>query len=200
MSKQTWDERYASEDYAYGTEPNEFVRAQAAHIPKGRVLCLAEGEGRNAVYLAGLGHEVTAVDYSAAGLRKAERLARERGVSLNLVEADLATFDLGHDAWTGIVSIFAHTPRPVRARLHAAIPLALRPGGVLILEVYRPEQIAHGTGGPKDVALLPTLAELTTDLAALELVIARDAERDIHEGRFHTGPSATVQIVARRRA
>jgi len=199
MTKQLWDERYSATDYVYGMEPNDLVRAEAARIPRGRVLCVAEGEGRNAVFLAGLGHAVTAVDYSAAGLRKAERLAREHGVTVELVEADLATYDLGTDAWTGIVSIFAHTPPAIRHRVHAAIPRALAVGGVLILEVYRPAQLALRTGGPTDVSLLPTLAELTADLAGLDLVIAREANREIHEGHKHAGPSATVQIVGVRR-
>lgn len=199
MSKQIWDERYSAEDFTYGMEPNDLLRDEVARIPRGRVLCLAEGEGRNAVFLAGLGYEVTAVDFSSVGLRKAERLARDRNVRVELIEADLATFDLGRDAWQGIVSIFAHTPPPVRKRIHAAIPAALRPGGVLILEAYRPRQLELGTGGPKDVTLMPTLAELRDELGGLELLIAREADREIHEGRGHSGPSATVQLVGRRR-
>lgn len=199
MSNPFWDERYGRDDFVYGTEPNDLLRDEAARIPAGPVLCLAEGEGRNAVYLAKLGHAVTAVDYSAQGLRKAERLARERGASLTLVEADLADYELGRDAWSGIVSFWAHTPPAVRARVHAQVVRALVPGGVFVLEVYRPEQLAHGTGGPKDVTLLPTLAALRAELAGLDLVIARESDREIHEGLFHGGPSATVQIVAVRR-
>lgn len=200
MSKHLWDERYSAADYIYGLEANDLVCDEAHRIPTGRVLCLAEGEGRNAVFLARRGYDVTAVDFSRVALGKAERLARERGVTIALVEADLATFDLGTEQWSGIVSIFAHTPREVRRRIHAAIPRALLPGGVLILEAYRPAQLALGTGGPRDVALLPTLAELETELAGLELVIARESDREIHEGRAHAGPSATVQVVARRPA
>lgn len=190
-----WDDRYRSETYAYGVEPNDFLRSEAARIPPGRVLCLAEGEGRNAVFLASLGYAVTAVDLSTEGLRKAERLARERGVTLDLVQADLADYELEADAFSGIVSIFAHLPVPARKRLHARIPHALVRGGVLVLESYRPEQLAFATGGPRDAALLPTLAELTAELDGLELVVARDAEREIHEGTFHDGRSATVQII-----
>lgn len=200
MSKQLWDERFSAEDYTYGIEPNDLVRAEAGRIPPGRVLCLAEGEGRNAVFLAGLGYQVTAVDFSSVGLRKAERLARDRDVRIECLEADLAAFDLGSSTWSGIVSIWAHTPPAVRKRVHAAIPLALRPGGVVILEAYRPKQLELGTGGPKDVTLLPTLGELETELAGLELLIARETDREIHEGRAHSGPSATVQIVGRRNA
>lgn len=195
-----WDERYGTDEYAYGVEPNDFLRAEAHRIPPGPVLCLAEGEGRNAVFLAGLGHQVTAVDLSSEGLRKAERLSQRRNVTIELVQADLATFDLGLDRWSGIVEIFAHVPPPVRQRLHVQIPRALRVGGCHVLETYRPEQLALGTGGPKEPSLLSTLAELREQLGALDLVVAREAHRDIHEGRFHDGPSATVQIVGVRSA
>ncbi len=199
MSNPFWDERYRGDNYAYGVEPNDFLRAEVGRIPKGRVLCLAEGEGRNAVFLASVGYQVTAVDFSTAGLRKAERLAMSRGVQLTLIEADLATFELGTDCWSGIVSIFAHTPGLVRQRVHAAVPRALHAGGAFVLEAYRPGQIALGTGGPKDAAMMPTLAALRTELAGLDLVIALDVDREIHEGPFHAGPSATVQVVAIRR-
>jgi SAM-dependent methyltransferase len=190
-----WDDRYRGDAYAYGVEPNDFLREISARIPKGRVLCLAEGEGRNAVFLASLGYAVTAVDLSVEGLRKAERLARERGVSVELVQADLADYEPPAGTFAGIVSIFAHVPRAVRQRLHARIQSALAAGGVFVLEAYRPEQISLATGGPRDAALMPTLAELREDLASLELVIARDAEREIHEGTFHDGLSATVQLL-----
>lgn len=196
MNPSFWDDRYRSEEYAYGREPNDHVRAEAHRIPRGRVLCLAEGEGRNAVHLASLGYAVTAVDRSAEGLRKAERLARERSVSLELVEADLATYEPPEGAFTGIVSIFAHVPAAVRRHLHALVPRALVAGGVFLLEAYTPAQLALGTGGPRDAALLPSLAELEAELSpALELVVAREVQREIHEGAFHSGQSATVQLV-----
>jgi SAM-dependent methyltransferase len=194
-----WDDRYRSEAYAYGTEPNDFLRSEAARIPPGRVLCLAEGEGRNAVFLASLGYTVTAVDLSTEGLRKAGRLAEQRGLTLDLVQADLADYELEAEAFSGIVSIFAHLPVAARKRLHAQIPRALVRGGVLVLESYRPEQLALATGGPRDAALLPTLSELTAELDGLDLVVARDAERAIHEGTFHDGQSATVQVIGVKR-
>lgn len=200
MSSQMWDERYRAAEYAYGVEVNDFLRAEAEHIRSGPVLCLAEGEGRNAVFLALRGHAVSAVDFSAEGLRKAQRLAHERGVQLELIEADLATFDLGTERWSAIVSIFAHTPPEIRRRVHAAIPHALRPGGALVLEAYRPEQLALGTGGPRDATWMPTLADLRAELGGLDLVVARESDREVHEGRFHAGPSATVQLVGIRRA
>jgi SAM-dependent methyltransferase len=198
MKPEQWDERYAGREYAYGVEPNEFLRDEAARIPAGPVLCLAEGEGRNAVYLASRGHAVTAVDFSRAGLAKAAQLAAERGVRVELVEGDLATFELGSDAWSGIVSIWAHTPGDVRRRIHAAVPRALRVGGVFVLEAYRPEQLAYATGGPREPARLPALADLRAELSGLELVVARETIREVQEGRFHHGLSATVQVVGVR--
>lgn len=199
MSSQFWDDRYRGEEYAYGREPNEFLRSEAHRIPAGRVLCLAEGEGRNAVFLASRGHDVTAVDLSAEGLRKTERLARERGVTVTTVQADLATYEAEEGAFSGVVAIFAHLPPAVRRRVHGWVPRALRPGGVFILEAYTPAQLAFDTGGPRDASMLMTLDDLREDLAPLIFEIGREGEREIHEGRLHTGQSATVQIVGRRR-
>lgn len=200
MSVDFWNDRFAAEGYAYGREPNDFVRAEAGRIPKGRVLCLAEGQGRNAVFLAGLGHEVTAVDFSVEGLRKAEALAKERGVEIKTVHADLATYDLELDVFTGIVSVFAHLPPDLRKRVHAQVPRALKVGGAFVLEAYSPAQLAYETGGPKDVQLLMTLAGLRDELAPLSFHVGQEIERDIHEGPWHGGRSATVQVVAVREA
>jgi SAM-dependent methyltransferase len=196
--KTTWDQRFAVPDYVYGTEPNAFVAAMAGEIPAGPVLCLAEGEGRNAVHLAQLGHAVTAVDQSAVGLAKAARLAAARGVPLTTVVADLASYAIAPAAWSGIVSTFAHLPPPLRRAVHANVVAGLRPGGVFILEAYTPAQLALGTGGPKDAELCLTLAGLRPELAGLEFVVARECERNVIEGTGHTGRGAVVQVVARR--
>ena len=200
MSSHFWDERFRADEYAYGREPNAFLLEQAARLPRGRVLCLAEGEGRNAVFLAGLGHEVTAVDFSAEGLRKTERLARERGVKITTVHADLAAYDLELECFTGIVAIFAHLLPLIRQRLHAQVARALVPGGVFILEAYRPEQLAFDTGGPRDPSLLMTFDDLKRELFPLTIEIGREVERDIREGAYHSGLSATVQVLAVREA
>lgn len=199
MNSQFWDERYRADEYAYGREPNAFLRAEAHRIAPGRVLCIAEGEGRNAVFLAGLGHTVTAVDFSIEGLHKASRLARAQNVELTTVHADLATYEPEVDAFTSVVAIFAHLPPPVRRRVHGWVPRALRPGGVYLLEAYTPAQLAFDTGGPRDPALLMTLAGLKDELSPLRIETGREVEREIHEGAFHEGPSATVQLVAVRR-
>lgn len=192
-----WNERYAETFASYGTEPNDFLRAVADRIPEGPVLCLAEGEGRNAVFIAQRGHAVTAVDLSDVGLANAAKLAGERGVELTTVVADLAEFDPGEARWAGIVSIWGHVPPAVRSRLHAACVAALKPGGVFILEAYCPRQLERpGLGGPPDVALLMTADGLRKELSGLRFERCEEVDRDVNEGRYHKGPSATVQVLA----
>ena len=200
MSAGFWDERYTEPEFTYGTEPNDFLREMAPRIPAGPVLGLGEGQGRNAVFLAGQGHAVTAVDQSAVGLARARELAASQGVALSTVVADLADFDPGPGPWSGIISIFCHVPSALRRRLYPRCTEALAPGGVLILESYTPDQLAHGTGGPKEPDLLTTLAELRELLRGLDLEVARETVRDIHEGPYHHGPGAVVQVVARKPA
>src|SRR3954469_22360856 len=120
MDARRWDERYSGPEFAYGTEPNDFLAAVADRIPPGPVLMLAEGEGRNAVFLAGRGHEVTAVDQSAAGLAKARRLAAENGRVIRTVEADLSVFRIEPNSWAGIVTTFGHLPPGLRREVYAA--------------------------------------------------------------------------------
>lgn len=194
-----WDQRYGEPGFAYGTAPNDFLAAHAERLPsKGEILCLAEGEGRNAVFLARLGFRVTAVDSSAVGLEKANALAAQHGVTIQTVVADLAAFDLGVARWDGIVSIWCHTPPGLRARLHRSSVAALKPGGVFLLEAYTPKQLEYKTGGPSAAALLMTLAEVREELAGLELIEAEEKLREVHEGRYHDGMSAVLQVVARK--
>lgn len=200
MDVASWNERYSTPEHFYGTAPNAFLAAQAHHIPAGPVLCLAEGEGRNAVHLAALGHAVTAVDQSAVGLAKARRLAETRGVALATVVADLAAYSILPDAWSGIVSIFAHLPRALRRTVHAAAVRGLRPGGVFLLEAYTPAQLAFATGGPKDPALLMRLPDLRGELTGLELLVAQEIEHEVVEGSGHSGRAAVVQILGRKPA
>ncbi len=195
-----WNERYSAPDYIYGTEPNDFLREHAGTLPPGsRLLCLAEGEGRNAVFLAQQGHTVTAVDLSEVGLAKAAALATQRGVQIDIVHADLAAFDLGQERWDGIISIFCHLPSAVRQPLYARLAAALRPGGVLLLESYTPRQLAFGTGGPRDVDMLIDVDTLRRELTGLHFDLLREVEREIVEGTFHTGMAAVVQAAAHKR-
>jgi SAM-dependent methyltransferase len=200
MDPAFWNQRFGGETYFYGTEPNDFVAACAAEIPPGPVLCLGEGEGRNAVFLAQRGHAVTATDQSTAGLAKAARLAAARGVPLTTVAADLADFVIAPGAWSAVVATFVHLPLTLRRAVHARAAAGLKSGGVFILEAYTPRQVEFRTGGPvQQPELLMTLAELRAEFPGCDLAIAQELDRDVREGDHHRGRSAVVQILARRR-
>jgi glycine/D-amino acid oxidase-like deaminating enzyme len=163
------------------------------------VLCVAEGEGRNAVYLAQAGCEVVAIDASRVGLDKAARLARQCGVHIDTVVADLADFAIQPHSWDAVVSIFCHLAPQLRKALHRRVVTGLRRGGVLVLEAYRPEQIRYATGGPAKADMMPSLAELRDELEGLEFQHAVEIVRDVSEGKYHTGKGAVVQVVAVKR-
>ncbi len=196
--KDRWDERYREPGFAYGTEANEFLQSVVTRLPPGRVLSLAEGEGRNAVYLGKRGFQLTAVDQSAVGLAKASGLARMHGVDLSTEVADLKGYRIEPSSWEVVVSIFCHVPPSIRKRLYRAVVEGLVPGGALVLEAYTPQQLELGTGGPKDRDLLVDLSTLCRELSGLTFEIARETVREIHEGRYHDGAGAVVQVLAFR--
>lgn len=195
-----WNAAFAGETYRYGTEPNDFLASVAALIPAGPILCLGEGEGRNAVFLAAQGRKVTALDASETGLAKACRLAASRGVAIETIAADVEDLRLEPGAWAGIVSIWLHLPARLRAKVHQQVQIGLKPGGAFILEAYTPAQLAHGTGGPRDPELLVTAAALRAEGPDLDWQILRELERDIREGEGHQGVGAVVQALGFRRA
>ena len=195
--KNQWDQRYDKSEYVYGKEPNDFLKDHFAHIPKGRVLFLAEGEGRNAVFLAKQpGYEVTAMDSSEVGMKKAQELAQQEGVNIKTVVADLNDFDLGDEQWDGIVSIFCHLPAPLRRRVHAGIVRGLKKGGVLLSEAYTPNQLEYQTGGPKSEEMLVDKAAILEELAGLRFDHLNEAIREVHEGQLHFGKGAVIQVIA----
>lgn len=191
-----WDERYGEAGFVYGTAPNSFLVSVVQSLPKGRILSLAEGEGRNAVYLASLGYEVTGVDGSGVGLCKARQLAAEKGVSLTTIHADLSSFVIEDGQWDGIIACYCHVPPAIRIPLHRAVVRGLKPGGVFVLEAFSKEQIDYNTGGPKALDMLLSLDELTEELAGLSFIHAARLERDVREGRGHSGLASVVQVLA----
>jgi 2-polyprenyl-3-methyl-5-hydroxy-6-metoxy-1,4-benzoquinol methylase len=194
-----WDIRYNTEEFVYGTAPNDFLRETARYIPKGgEVLCLAEGEGRNAVFLAKQGYNVTAVDASAVGLQKAQKLAESNQVSIKTVVADLNDFEIEPQRWDGIVSIFCHLAEPLRSKVYHNAVKGLARNGVLIMEAYTPRQLKHKTGGPPVVELLYEPEEIKTLLTGLDFIIYREVEREIYEGKLHRGLSAVLQVLAKK--
>ncbi|MBI4721176.1 MAG: class I SAM-dependent methyltransferase [Chitinivibrionia bacterium] len=194
-----WDKRYSVDEYIYGKDPNDFLAQAFGSIPKGRVLSLGEGEGRNAVFLAERGYEVVGVDSSAVGLKKARALAQERGVEIETVLAEVGDFAIEPEAFDGIISIFLHLPPLVRNRIHESAVRGLRPDGAYILEAYTPRQLEFKTGGPSDRELLMELPDLKRELAGLEFKHAVETEREFSEGATHRGRGAVVQIIGIKR-
>ena len=193
-----WNERYRSADYVYGTEPNDFLKSIADRLPRGKVLSLGEGEGRNAVFLAERGCQVLAVDQSPVGLEKARRLADLRGVEIHTAVADLAGYEVAPGDWDAIVSIFCHLPSELRRALYRKVVQGLRPGGLFALEAYTPAQLQFKTGGPTSADFLASLNTLKDELSGLNFELGQELERSVVEGRFHTGRAAVVQILARK--
>lgn len=193
-----WDKRYSTDAYVYGKDPNEFLAKNYGAIPKGRVLSLAEGEGRNAAFLAKQGFSVTAVDSSQIGLEKARKLAEENGVEVKLIHADLVEFDLGVAEWDGIVSIFCPLQSIQRKEVHQKVVAGLKPNGVFLIEAYRPEQLEYGTGGGKSPDTMMTKESLSQELSPLKFSHLMELDRNVVEGIYHTGLAAVVQAIARK--
>lgn len=193
-----WNERYASSGYLYGTEPNSFL-VEHCDLFSGPVLSLSEGEGRNAVFLAARGLEVTGVDISPVAVEKAKRLAESRGVKIKTMVADLATFEPEENHYGAVISIFAHLPSAIRHKLYPLIERSLKRDGIILLEAYSENQLLRDTGGPKDADMLMTTEKLQREFPNLEPVLLREVERDIVEGEKHTGVGFVVQFIARKR-
>lgn len=195
-----WSERYQSDDYLFGKEPNAFLARQQGRFTSGmQVLSVADGEGRNGVWLAAQGLDVLAVDAIPRAIEKARNLAVERGVTLRHECADLLEWHWGCERFDAIVAIFIQFADPEqRARLFAGMQQALKPGGLLLLEGYRVEQLAYGTGGPKDVANLYSADMLREAFAELEILELSEYDAHIEEGSGHQGMSALVDLVAHK--
>ncbi|GAB3444930.1 SAM-dependent methyltransferase [Insolitispirillum peregrinum] len=196
-----WDKRFGAHHYVYGTRPNAFLCAQSSRLKPGMsVLAVGDGEGRNGVWLAQNGLMVSSVDASPEGVKKALQLALERQVTLQATCADLARWDWPQATFDAVVSVFLHLPPALRATAHRQMLAALRPGGLVILEAFRPEQLAHSSGGPRDLSLLYTADQLRDDFAGADILLLDEAAPLLDEGPLHQGLAATVQLVARRRA
>jgi len=195
-----WEARFSAAGYWFGTAPNAFLETQAHRLVSGqKALAIADGEGRNGVWLAEHGLDVLTIDFAPSAVAKAQALAVERGVKLRAEQADLAHWDWPVDAFDVIVAIFFQfADPPLRAKIFAGIRQALKPGGWLFLQGYRPEQLVYRTGGPDKVENLYTramLEEAFGDFASLEI---HEHDSVIHEGSGHNGMSALIDLAARK--
>jgi SAM-dependent methyltransferase len=197
----TWNRRFSEPGFLFGTEPNAWLREHAGVWQPGqRVLCVADGEGRNSVWLAAQGLVVEAFDIAETGVAKARQLAAERGVQVDFQVADCDGFAWPAAAYDGIAAIFIQFADPaLRQRLFAHMVASLKPGGTLVLQGYTPQQLEYRTGGPPVASHLYTEPMLREAFAALDVVELREYEAEIHEGTGHAGRSALIGLVARKR-
>ncbi len=197
---QTWNRRYATDDFLFGMAPNEWLREQVKALPpRGRILCVADGEGRNSVWLARQGFAADAFHVAERAVDKARGLAEREGVSVNFAVADFDAFGWPEAAYDGVAAIFVQfADPPMRARLFERIVRSLKPGGVLILQGYTPKQLEYRTGGPPFLSHLYTPELLRAAFAGLTIIELREYEAEVREGQGHSGRSALVGLVARR--
>lgn len=198
--RETWNARYAAPGYLFGEAPNEFlVRAASRIKPRGTVLCVADGEGRNSVWLAEQGFAVTAFDFSANAVEKARELAARRGVSVDHRMSDLEQWDFEVERYDALVAIFIQFLAPeTRDAMFDRMKSAVTPGGVFVLEGYRPEQVDYGTGGPPRRDHMYTREWIEARFAGWEILSLDVYDAEIREGRAHSGMSALIDVVARR--
>ena len=189
-----WNERYATKEYAYGTEPNQFYKEQLKNLIPGKILFPAEGEGRNAVHAAKKGWEVFAFDPSVEGKRKAEKLASANGVNIDYQIAGYENVHFEPHFFDCIVLIFAHTHPLKRTEVHQKLTSYLKPGGILILEGFSKNQISYNSGGPRDVDMLFSKEELQSDFASFSELSITETNYILDEGEFHQGNASVIRV------
>lgn len=196
----TWNKRFENEAYIFGREPNEFLREHAGLLtPGSRVLCVADGEGRNSVWLARQGLRVEAFDISPVGVEKARKLAAAAGVVVDFSVADCDRWTWPAEAFDAVAAIFVQFADPaMRERLFANIVRTLKPGGLLVLQGYTPKQLDYKTGGPPILSHLYTPELLRRSFAALQIAELREYEAELTEGTQHHGHSALIGMIARK--
>ncbi len=194
-----WDERFRRDGYYFGTEPAQFLKEHAGPLdPASRVLSICDGQGRNSVFLAGLGHDVVAFDISPVGVANAKRLAESTGVSVEYQVAEIEDWDWSQRIDAVVAIFFQFAPPALRKAIFLGLSKTIKPGGLLLLHGYAPRQIGYGTGGPPFVENLYDLPLLENAFAGWDIIVARDYDAEISEGPGHSGRSALVDFVARK--
>jgi len=196
--KEFWDKRYDTQEYEYGTEPNEFFKQYIDQTKAGTVLLPGEGEGRNAVYAASKGWFVDAFDYSRIAREKALNLAQNQNVTINYTVSDFFDFTLKPGYYDLIALIYAHEHKDSRRTFHHNVINGLKKNGVLLLEAFSTEQLKNGPGGPKNIDMLYTLEDLKQDLKSLTIIQAEQIDIQLNSGSFHQGAGNVIRILARK--
>lgn len=196
--KEHWDERYSAEEYIYGTHPNAWFAEKLSVMSPEKLLLPAEGEGRNAVYAATLGWDVSAFDQSEEGRKKALKLAADKGVSINYSIDNLTTFNCHEACFDAIALIFVHMPVEIRQMVHQNLIKCLKPGGYLILEAFTKKQIQNTSGGPRTELLLYERDYLQNDFSELEIIDFDETTTMLNEGPLHQGEAYVLRLLARK--
>ena len=194
-----WNERYAEKVFAYGIEPNQFYKEQLANLPKGKILFAAEGEGRNAVYAAQQGFEVSAFDSSVEGKNKAEALALEKNVAISYTVSGLEDVDFPENYFDVIVLVYAHFPYEIRKKYHQKLVSFLKPNGSIIFEAFGKEQLNYTSGGPKQLDMLFSEDEIKSEFQNIDFTYLKTEETILDEGPYHQGKANVVRFIGQKK-
>ena len=198
MSKEFWDQRYSEEGYAYGIEPNAYFKSFIDAHEEGRIFLPGEGEGRNAVYAARKGWEVTAVDQSTEARNKALKLANRYDVKINYEVLNLTEIGVGREDYDAVALVFVHLPPDMRSLIHHQLITWLKPGGCLIVESFHKNQLGRETGGPQVLELLYDEQMLREDFKDLQIIEIQEKLEIFDEGPYHQGKAAIIRLTAQR--
>lgn len=199
-----WDERYSNDEFAYGTQPNNYLKEQLQKLSPGSILFAAEGEGRNAVYAATLGWQASAFDISAEGQKKAQQLAEANRVQIDYRVGELDALGFEPAQFDAVALIYAHFPAAIKSAIHQSLDKYLRSGGIVIFEAFSKKHLDYVTknekvGGPKDLAQLFSIEEVQADFANYDFTELAETEIELNEGIYHNGTGSVIRFVARKR-
>lgn len=199
-----WNERYRNSEFAYGMQPNNYLKEQLEKLSIGKILFPAEGEGRNAVFAAKLGWTVSAFDISIEGQKKALQLAEKSNVSIDYQVGALQTLNYENEQFDVIALIYAHFPADIKSQLHQTLNQYLRSGGILIFEAFSKSHINYQAknekvGGPKDIESLFSVDEIKADFSNYDIIELKETEISLSEGLYHNGQGSVIRFVGRKR-
>lgn len=199
-----WNERYSSNEFAYGIQPNNYLKEQLKLLSPGALLFPAEGEGRNAVFAAGLGWKVSAFDISAEGKNKALQLAETNGVEIDYQVGELQNLDFKTEQFDVIALIYAHFPAEIKSSIHIMLDQYLRKGGTVIFEAFSKKHLEYvlkneKVGGPKDIGSLFSIEEIKSDFANYDFKELVETEIELNEGLFHNGTGSVIRFIAQKK-
>lgn len=197
--KQFWNERYAEADFAYGCEPNVFFKENISKITKGKILFPAEGEGRNAVFAAQSGYDVSAFDTSEEGQKKAIQLAQNCKTAIEYKVGFLEDLNYSENEFDAIILIYAHVPSEIRKEFHHKLLSLLKPNGTIIFEAFGKEQLKYTSGGPKDIKMLFSEEEIKEEFPNVQFLILETIETELNEGKYHIGRANVVRFIATKK-